>query len=111
MLRFALDEVAELSGPGRGVILMRPGKEDDDRIVGALALPKQAGFLAVTPEGTERRFDVNDVPAGERAGQGEEGGERGGGAAPKGPGGGGGGGGDGRDPRGEPAGRGRGARP
>src|SRR5207253_451815 len=60
MLRFALDEVAELSGPGRGVILMRPSKEDDDRIVGALALPKQAGFLAVTPEGTERRFDVTD---------------------------------------------------
>jgi len=42
MLRFALDEVAELSGPGRGVILMRASKEDDDRIVGALALPKQA---------------------------------------------------------------------
>src|SRR5207253_2668178 len=60
MLRFPLDEVAELSGPGRGVILMRPSKEGDDRIVGALALPKQAGFLALTPEGTERRFDVTD---------------------------------------------------
>jgi len=35
------------------------------------ALPKQAGFLAVAPEGTERRFDVSDVPAGKRAGKGE----------------------------------------
>src|SRR6266516_4255778 len=83
MLRFALDEVAELSGPGRGVILMRPGKEDDDRIVGALALPKQAGFFAVTPEGTERRFDVNDVPAGKRAGKGQKVVKRGGVAALK----------------------------
>src|SRR5881296_533267 len=83
MLRFALDEVAELSGPGRGVILMRPGKEDDDRIVGALALPKQAGFLAVTPEGTERRFDVNAVPAGKRAGKGQKVVKRGGVAALK----------------------------
>src|SRR5881628_1118512 len=83
MLRFALDEVAELSGPGRGVILMRPGKEDDDRIVGALALPKQAGFLAVTPEGTERRFDVSDVPAGKRAGKGQKVVKRGGVAALK----------------------------
>src|SRR5213592_4930208 len=83
MLRFALDEVAELSGPGRGVILMRPSKEDDDRIVGALALPKQAGFLAVTPEGTERRFDVTDVPAGKRAGKGQKVVKRGGVAAVK----------------------------
>src|SRR5207245_927485 len=39
MLRFRLDEVAELSGPGRGVILTRPGKDGQDRVVGALALP------------------------------------------------------------------------
>jgi len=51
MLRFALDDVAELSGPGRGVYLMKPSAEKDDRIVGALALPKDGTFLAVTPEG------------------------------------------------------------
>src|SRR5213594_2913667 len=83
MLRFPLDEVAELSGPGRGVILMRPSKEGDDRIVGALALPKQAGFLALTPEGTERRFYVSDVPAGKRAGKGQKVVKRGGVAALK----------------------------
>ena len=58
MLRFGLDDVAELSGPGRGVILMRPSREDDDRIVGALALRKDATFVAVTPEGGERKIAV-----------------------------------------------------
>src|SRR3989475_3616141 len=64
MLRFPLEEVTELAGPGRGVILMRPSKEDDDRIVGALALPKEATFIAVTPEGGERRIALGDGPAG-----------------------------------------------
>src|SRR5262249_33767956 len=71
MLRFAIDGGAELSGPGRGVILMRPDKTDD-RIVGALALAPTASFLAVTPEGSERRVDVADVPAGRRAGKGQK---------------------------------------
>jgi DNA gyrase subunit A len=83
MLRFALDEVAELSGPGRGVILMRPSKEGDDRVVGALALPKQAGFIAVTLDGSERRLDVSDVPSGTRAGKGQKVVKRGGVAALK----------------------------
>ncbi len=81
MLRFGLDEVAELSGPGRGVILMRPGKEDEDRVVGALALPRDADFLVVTPEGGERRLGVRDVPAGKRGGKGQRVVKRGGVAA------------------------------
>ena len=81
MLRFALDEVAELSGPGRGVILMRPGKDDEDRIVGALALAADAEFVAVTPEGGERRLAVRDVPAGKRGGKGQKVVKRGGVAA------------------------------
>jgi DNA gyrase subunit A len=72
MLRFGLDEVAELSGPGRGVILMRPAKEGDDRVVGAFALAKDATFVAVTPEGTERKIDVSDVPEGKRAQKGQK---------------------------------------
>ncbi len=83
MLHFDLDEVAELSGPGRGVILMRPSKEADDRIVGALALAKDASFLAVTPEGTEREIDLTDVPAGRRAQKGQKVVKRGGVAALK----------------------------
>src|SRR2546426_596332 len=72
MVRFGLDEVAELSGPGRGVILTRPGKDGEDRVVGALALPPDAEFVAVTPEGGERRLDVRDVPAGKRGGKGQK---------------------------------------
>src|SRR5947208_12261552 len=81
MLRFGLDEVAELSGPGRGVILMRPGKDREDRVVGALALASDAEFIAVTPEGGERRVAVRDVPAGKRGGKGQRVVKRGGVAA------------------------------
>jgi DNA gyrase subunit A len=81
MLRCALDEVAELAGPGRGVILMRPGTEADDRIVGALALPKGGRFLAVTLEGHERTLEAGDVPEGRRAGKGQKVVKRGGVAA------------------------------
>jgi DNA gyrase subunit A len=70
MLRFPLEDVAELSGPGRGVILMRPSKDEDDRVVGALALGRDAHFVAVTPDGGERRLAVADVPEGKRAGKG-----------------------------------------
>jgi len=70
MLRFTLDEVVELAGPGRGVILMRPSKEGDDRVVGALALKKDATFIAVTLDGAERKIAVGDVPEGKRAGKG-----------------------------------------
>ncbi len=69
MLRFALDEVPELSGPGKGVYLMRPGA-DDDRVVGALAPAKGATLDVVTAEGAERKIAVDDLPAGRRAGKG-----------------------------------------
>jgi DNA gyrase subunit A len=70
MLRFALDDVAELSGPGRGVTLMKPDK--DGRVVGALALGDKDDFIAVTPEGNERKFAVREVVAGRRAGKGQK---------------------------------------
>ena len=69
MLRFVVDEVAELSGPGRGVILMRPGS--DDRVVGALALPEPSAFVVVSPEGGERKLGLADVPVGRRGGKGQ----------------------------------------
>ncbi len=72
MLRFGLDEVAELSGPGRGVILMRLGKEADDRVVGAVALPKDGTFVVVAPDGGERKLVPGDVPAGRRAQTGQK---------------------------------------
>jgi DNA gyrase/topoisomerase IV subunit A len=79
MLRFVAEEVAELSGPGRGVILMRPGS--DARLVGALALPEPSTFLVITPEGTERKLGLADVPVGRRGGKGQKVVKRGGVAA------------------------------
>jgi DNA gyrase subunit A len=69
MLRFPLEEVAELSGPGRGVILMKPDAED--RVVGALALAKKGKLLAVMEDGAERALAADEVPAGHRAGKGQ----------------------------------------
>jgi DNA gyrase subunit A len=79
MVRFVTDEVAELSGPGRGVILMRPAS--DDRLVGALALPEPSTFLAITPDGGERKLGLADVPVGKRGGRGQKVVKRGGVAA------------------------------
>jgi DNA gyrase subunit A len=79
MVRFVADEVAELSGPGRGVILMRPAA--DDRLVGALALPEPSAFLAITPDGGERKLGLADVPVGRRGGRGQKVVKRGGVAA------------------------------
>ena len=69
MLRFPLTEVAELSGPGKGVYLMRPG-DADDRIVGAVSPPKDGRIIVVPIEGNERRLSSGEVPAGKRAGKG-----------------------------------------
>jgi len=68
MLRFALAEVAELSGPGRGVILLRP--EPGDRVVGAVAVGRKARVVAVLADGGERALSVDDVPSGRRGGKG-----------------------------------------
>jgi DNA gyrase subunit A len=79
MLRFEAEEAAELSGPGRGVILMR--LDADDRVVGALAPPPGGGMIAVSPEGREHRLRLGDVPAGRRGGKGHKVVKRGGIAA------------------------------
>jgi DNA gyrase subunit A len=68
MLRFALAEVAELSGPGRGVILLRP--EPGDQVVGAVAVGRKGRVVAVLADGGERAVSVDDVPAGRRGGKG-----------------------------------------
>src|SRR5262249_15834236 len=79
MVRFVTGEGAELSGPGGGVILMRPAS--DDRLVGALALPEPSTFMAITPDGGERKIGLADVPVGRRGGRGQKVVKRGGVAA------------------------------
>jgi DNA gyrase subunit A len=69
MLRFPVKEVAELSGPGKGVYLMRPG-EQEDRIVGAVSPAKNAKIIVVPVDGNERKLALDDVPQGKRAGRG-----------------------------------------
>src|SRR5262249_19778336 len=69
MLRFALEEVTELSGPGRGVTLMKP--DADDAVVGALALGRKAKFTVVMAEGAERTMTPDEVPAAHRGGKGQ----------------------------------------
>ena len=54
VLVFAADELTELSGPGRGVILMRVDKKD--RLIGALCHAADETPIAVAEDGTERRF-------------------------------------------------------
>jgi DNA gyrase subunit A len=70
MLRFPLADVPELSGPGRGVFLMRP--DDDDRVVGAITVADRSGFFVLTPEGGERKLGVAEVPPGKRAQKGQK---------------------------------------
>jgi DNA gyrase/topoisomerase IV subunit A len=69
MIRFAIDEVPELTGAGKGVYLMRPG-EDDDRIVGAVTIAKGDAVRVVTLEGSERRIPFGEIAVGKRAGKG-----------------------------------------
>ena len=54
MLSFDAEELAELAGAGRGVILMR--LDARDRMIGARCHPIDRTPIAVDSEGTERRF-------------------------------------------------------
>ena len=56
VLSFPARELAELSGPGRGVILMRLDRSD--RLAGAACHQTAARLVAVSPDGTERRFHL-----------------------------------------------------
>jgi DNA gyrase subunit A len=69
MLAFAVEDVSELSGPGRGVILMR--LDETDRLIGAvISLPGQ-GITVTNSEGNEREVRLKEIPLGQRAGKGQ----------------------------------------
>jgi DNA gyrase subunit A len=59
LLVFPAEELAELSGVGRGVILMRVDK--DDRVIGAVCHQLDTPPIAVAEDGTERRFHLPEV--------------------------------------------------
>ncbi len=54
VLSFAADELAELAGAGRGVILMRI--DDKDQLIGAVCHEAEQPPIAVDGDGNERRF-------------------------------------------------------
>ena len=68
MLAFPVEDVAELSGPGRGVILMR--LDADDRLIGAVTTIPGRGVTVTTIDGNEREVSLKEIPLGQRAGKG-----------------------------------------
>jgi DNA gyrase subunit A len=56
VLMFPAEELAELSGAGRGVILMRVDK--GDRLIGAVCHTADSPPIAVAEDGSERRFHL-----------------------------------------------------
>jgi DNA gyrase/topoisomerase IV subunit A len=69
MLAFPTEDIAELSGPGRGVILMR--LDTDDRLIGATTIAPGAGVTVVNKNGKDRKIPRRDIPLGRRAGKGQ----------------------------------------
>ena len=68
LLAFPTEDITELSGAGRGVILMRLDK--DDRLVGAVTSEPGAGVTVINKDGRERKIPLRDIPLGKRAGKG-----------------------------------------
>jgi DNA gyrase subunit A len=69
MLAFAVEDVPELSGPGRGVILMR--LDDDDRLIGAVTSSPGQGVVVTNSDGNDREVRLKEIPLGHRAGKGQ----------------------------------------
>ncbi|MFI5367249.1 MAG: DNA topoisomerase (ATP-hydrolyzing) subunit A [Candidatus Binatia bacterium] len=59
VLTFPAEELPELAGAGRGVILMRVDK--GDRLIGTVCHPLDSPPVAVADDGTERRFHLPEV--------------------------------------------------
>ena len=68
LLAFPTEDIAELSGAGRGVILIR--LEKDDRLVGAVTSEPGAGVTVLNTDGKERKIPLREIPLGKRAGKG-----------------------------------------
>ena len=69
-LRFPLDEATELSGVGRGVILMK--LDDKDRVVGAIVPPPKSKLFVQIEGAGERALARDDFPKAHRAGKGQK---------------------------------------
>lgn len=68
VLAFPAEELAELAGVGRGVILMR--LDEGDLVIGACCHPSDKTPIAIDADGNERRFQTPEV--GKRAQKGRK---------------------------------------
>ncbi len=68
MLAFPVEDVNELTGPGRGVILMR--LDVGDRLIGAVTTLPGHGVIVTNTDGNERAVTLKEIPLGQRAGKG-----------------------------------------
>ena len=69
MLAFPAEDVAELTGAGRGVILMR--LDTHDHLIGAVTPPPGKGVVVTNSDDNERDVSLKEIPLGQRAGKGE----------------------------------------
>jgi len=69
MLAFAVEDVSELSGPGRGVILMR--LDEEDKMIGAVTPTPGQGVIVTNTDGNDREVRLKEIPLGQRAGKGQ----------------------------------------
>jgi DNA gyrase subunit A len=69
MLAFPLEDVNELTGPGRGVILMR--LDDGDRMIGAVTTTPGHGVVVTNTDGVAKEVRLKEIPLGQRAGKGQ----------------------------------------
>lgn len=69
MLAFPTEDVAELTGAGRGVILMR--LDNNDRLIGAITPPPGKGVTVTNSDSNDRTVSLKEIPLGQRAGKGE----------------------------------------
>jgi DNA gyrase/topoisomerase IV subunit A len=70
MLAFPTEDINELTGPGRGVILMRLDKTD--RLIGAVTTIPGRGVTVTNTVGDEREIALKDISLGHRATKGDQ---------------------------------------
>ncbi len=68
LLAFPTEDITELAGAGRGVMLMRLDK--GDRLVGVVTSEPGVGVTVINKDGKERKIPLRDLPLGKRAGKG-----------------------------------------
>lgn len=70
ILAFPTEDINELTGPGRGIILMR--LDGRDQLIGAVTTTPGRGVTVINSDGNERKIALKDIPLGHRATKGDQ---------------------------------------